>query len=198
MKNKKVLYSTLCLLLVIWGTIFLIRHPESSKTKNHTNNNEEKAHKEHKTVKILPQKKIVKRTISSIKKNSNNNPTEQSDKETRKVIGGGNFQLINKVNPKWKSLAQKNIKNVWFGQNEIQIKEISKAIIIKHGIGRNVEHVKVSLINNKGLPASFDAYIDSENGTIINSWNKTRYELRTPLKINSKATAFVGNTVKKQ
>ena len=36
MKNKKVLYSTLCLLPIIWGTIFIIRHPESSKTPTQT------------------------------------------------------------------------------------------------------------------------------------------------------------------
>jgi Zn-dependent metalloprotease len=138
------------------------------------------------------------RSIASVKKSDVQIPLKKEP--IRKIIGRSDlpFKPINKIDKKWKSKALSNLSKVWIGDKGIDIEHKNSAVFIKNGIAKNVEHVIVSLVHNNGNPSSFEAYIDSQTGKIVKSWNKTRYESRKPLKVDPTPLGFTGLTVKKQ
>lgn len=157
--------------------------------------------KETDTEKILQKNKADQRKI-----HGKNNRTPASikpfvlQKRTRKIIGAKKFKLINSISSDWKDKAVKKLSHVWHSShsNSLEIKSIKSAIFVKNGIGKNVEHVLISITNDKGLPASFEAYIDSESGKIVQSWNKTRYEYRDTFSVSPQGREFRGIELKKQ
>jgi Zn-dependent metalloprotease len=138
------------------------------------------------------------RSIASVKKSNILIPLKKEP--IRKIIGRSDlpFKAANKVDKKWKAKALSNLSKVWIGDKGIEIEHKDSAVFIKNGIAKNVEHVLVSLVHNNGNPSSFEAYIDSQTGKIIKTWNKTRYESRKPLSVDPTPLGFTGLTVKKQ
>jgi hypothetical protein len=209
MKNKKNkhIYKVLSCLIILWVGIFYVREHKASTSRKNSQTHKNKQPKE--KVKSITANSIVKdnsdrkqrkplsRIPASAKKPSS--PTA-IPLVKRKIIGSKVFKLTNKISQDWKKRATKNLSKVWKSshKNALDIKSLKSAIFVKNGIGKNVEHVLVSVTNDKGLPASFEAYIDSENGKIVQSWNKTRYEYRDDFKINPQGLEFKGLTLKKQ
>lgn len=139
-----------------------------------------------KQVKKSPAKKEVriKRAPASVK-------TPQG--KTRAIIARGNYDLStlkysNKVNPNWKEdyrrkfLRMSAIKKV----QKLKIESIKSIVKIKNNTARNLEHIKVSYLQENGDPFSFEALVDSETGSLIRSWNKTRYEFKKSISFNPK------------
>ena len=168
--------------------------------------------RENGTLTTSKQNKVIKdkslkasRSIASIKGSKKKIPLKKINKKDLKVLKerkvvGSNFKkynLINKVNKDWKKLAKKKLAFTWGHKigRIIEIKSIKPAIYVKHGIGKNIEHVKISLTDENGKYSGYEAYIDSENGSIIQTWNRTRYEINKGISISSKGLGFIGNSL---
>lgn len=117
----------------------------------------------------------------------------------REVVGskGQKYHIVNSVNKDWKKLATKKLEFTWGHKagRLIEITNIKPAIYVKHGIAKNVEHVRIALTNEKGKRSGYEAYINSETGSIIQTWNRTRYEFNKPLSASGKGKGFKGNTL---
>jgi hypothetical protein len=145
------------------------------------------------------------RSIASIKNPKKDIPLKKINKKDlkvlldRKVVGSNSkkYNIINTVNKDWKKLARKKLAFTWGHKigRIIEIESIKPAIYVKHGIGKNVEHVKISLTDENGKYSGYEAYIDSESGSIIQTWNRTRYEVNKGISISSKGRGFVGNSL---
>jgi hypothetical protein len=117
----------------------------------------------------------------------------------RKVVGANskNYNLVNKISKDWKGLATKRLKFTWGHKagRIIQIDTIKSIIYVKHGLGKNAEHVRITLTDENGKHSGYEAYINSESGSIIQTWNRTRYEINKQLSASSKGQEFVGNSL---
>ena len=145
------------------------------------------------------------RSIASLKETKRDIPLKKINKNDsniileRKVVGSSSkkYTLVNKINKDWKKLATKKLVFTWGHKigRIIEIDSIKPAIYVKHGIGKNVEHVRISLTDENGKYSGYEAYIDSESGSIIQTWNRTRYEINKRVSTNAKGKGFVGNTL---
>jgi hypothetical protein len=145
------------------------------------------------------------RSIASIKDTKRNIPLKKINKDDsniiqdRKVVGSSSrkYTLVNKINKDWKKLATKKLVFTWGHKigRIIEIDSIKPAIYVKHGIGKNVEHVRIGLTDENGKHSGYEAYIDSESGSIIQTWNRTRYEINKRVSANAKGKGFVGNAL---
>lgn len=155
----------------------------------------------------LKSKKVKRpsRSIASLKETKRDIPLKKINKNDsniiidRKVVGSSSkkYTLVNKINKDWKKLATKKLAFTWGHKigRIIEIDSIKPAIYVKHGIGKNVEHVRISLTDENGKHSGYEAYIDSESGSIIQTWNRTRYEINKRVSTNAKGKGFVGNTL---
>lgn len=88
---------------------------------------------------------------------------EQSFEESRSLLGFNSFQIKHK-----RSVLKKENKSL-----------------------RHFEHIVVRYKLPNGNPFSFEALIDSETGTMVQSWNKTRYERREPTSLDGTNKMFL-------
>lgn len=134
--------------------------------------------------KPVKKEKKVKRAPASVE-------TPQGQK--RAIIARGNYDLntlkySNSVNPDWKKTYKRRflkmaaIKKV----QSLKIEPIKSIVKIKNNTARNLEHIKVSYLQENGDPFSFEALVDSETGSLVRSWNKTRYEFKKSISFNPK------------
>jgi hypothetical protein len=204
-QKKKFIFKVSSFLILTWVALLTVREHKGDTIKKNVKIEklievEIKKEKINKTT--FYKNKLTSRLPASIKKGSQDTATPLIP---RKVIGSSKFKLTNTISKNWKEKAYQNLSKVWSSSQKtfqkktpIEIKSLKSAIFVKNGIGKNIEHVLVNLINDKGLPASFEAYIDSENGKIVQSWNKTRYEYREGFSISPTGREFIGLSVKKQ
>jgi len=139
-------------------------------------------------------KKIVhhqksSRAIASI-------PSPQAPNKKREVVGKfsdiGSIRVINKENKDWKELYSKNFLRM-LGDTKIKdfnVKLKKSILKVNNNIGQQMEHVIVSYTKPDGNPLSFEALIDSQTGSVVQTWNKTRYEFNKPAKLNSTGRKF--------
>ena len=81
---------------------------------------------------------------------------------------------------KQKFLNTLKVQNSDIAMNAVKIKHKRSIIKKENKTSRNLEHIVVRLKLANGNPFSYEALVDSETGTMIRSWNKTRYERREP------------------
>ena len=106
----------------------------------------------------------------------------------RKILGHHNINtdaiiLTNKISKNPLIKYQANFERMLGDQKAKNFKIELKRSVIKlssNKFGRYLEHVLVSYIKPDGEPYSFEAYIDSQTAQVVQSWNKTHYEFRTP------------------
>ena len=97
-----------------------------------------------------------KREISSVKNISN--PDD--------------LKVTNKFNPKWESITRKNILRNFKGQKvDLKIKHVKSLVYVKYNTGVLAEKVKVEIKLASGKVSRYNALVNSETGTIINTWN---------------------------
>ncbi len=113
----------------------------------------------------------------------------------REIIGpyhsGMELKFINSPNQKWKEIYTKRYINT-IGTNlskNLKVEHKKSLIKVHFDQGRYLEHIVVSNVDEKGNPFSFEALIDSETGTMVRSWNKTRYEFNRSPKIDTRGNA---------
>ena len=183
--KKIIILSSFALLLTaVWNT-----HNNSSTKKEVAKEDFIEAKKvTSKDSKDFTTKKSSQRSIAAI------NPKKSKDQ--RKRIGGlVNQPIINTINaPKktWKTKYKENFFRM--GHNaqikNFEIKHKKSATLVKRNIAKNVEHILVSYNLPNGDAYSFEAYIDSQTGQLVQAWNKTRPEFKKGLNLSGQGKVY--------
>lgn len=122
--------------------------------------------------------------------------------QDRKIVGlsriDKDFPITNSINKDWKTLAIKKLSHSIEDGTKIEIQLVKPALYVKHNIGRYVEHVKISFKKPSGLKSGYDAYIDSQTGHVVQTWNQTQFEIVPKYTLKSHGNEFIGVPLKKQ
>ncbi len=186
MKNKKKEFL-IALSLIIGIAVFLLVNPASKKIITSKNQAEKK-----KVSNSIVGKKDYKTSINSTSRAISsipNSPTKTKKENKRIYLGKvknlNDLYLANSVSDNWKEKYRKHFfKLVPTNQVKDFNVELKRSVIkVKDNIGKHLEHVLVSFKNQAGKPFSFEAYIDSETGHVVHSWNRTRHEIKQSLNI---------------
>jgi len=85
-------------------------------------------------------------------------------------------QIDNDYNPQWKEKLGRNLLRFLRPNTKTIIKREASALIKDKGHNLMVEHVLVKLKSPEGRHYGYNAYVDSSNGKIIYTWNRTVHE----------------------
>jgi len=130
----------------------------------------------------------IKRKISSLPPKIYQLPdTPKKEKQIPKIFGrkilgnkkiAKNVKPINKYNPNWKNILEKYLLKFQNSQVGVNIKLNEALYMVKNNQGRFVEEVTINY-SEKGEPvSSFRAYVDSESGEILSTFDKTTIQER--------------------
>jgi hypothetical protein len=169
-----------------------------SNNKTTTNSNQKTLVQTKKTYQknsqnLKPTKPIIKDKASGLGRTTASVPTKL---QSRRVIGSKlpieKLHLSNKVSSSWKEKYINNFQRMTKASNiiDFKVKNQQSAIYVKRNYAINVEHVIVSYKTPGGVPFSFEAYINSETGQMVQSWNQTRLEIRRSIGLSSKGKGF--------
>jgi hypothetical protein len=86
------------------------------------------------------------------------------------------LEMINKINPKWKSILGTELLRFQNNDTKVLIKEEFSLIQIQEDKGRYAEQVIITYVLKNGSVNSSRALIDSETGSIFETWDKTIHE----------------------
>jgi hypothetical protein len=84
--------------------------------------------------------------------------------------------MINKINPNWTELLKTDLLRFQGANTEVLIHSEEPYILISEGKGRFVEKVSITYKFKNGDKNSFRAYVDSEYGLILETWDRTLHE----------------------
>lgn len=92
-----------------------------------------------------------------------------------------NTELImtNNFNPAWKEIMGNDLMRFQAEDTKLLVKEELPVIQIIDGKGRYLEQVIISYLTNDGGRSSFKALVDSDTGTIVETWDRTIGEKRS-------------------
>lgn len=153
-KNKKTYTFTIMIVLTI--IFFIVYHQESSKAPSLTS---------------VKDKKQVKNSYAVDQNSPTNEKTE--NKQKQKMIARVSSRPVavkNKILNRVKKIYKRSL-----GEDvEIELLPINyKRIEIKHKKYSAIEMI-VKITRHNGVRSSFHAYIDSEDGDILSTWNQVR------------------------
>jgi len=120
---------------------------------------------------IPPQQKEVTKKLKISRKRvrlNSNAPLTDEDME--------NLEFINEINPDWKETFTQKMLDSLEENPSLTVKKERSFIKIKGKKAQYVEQVRVIIQYENGKENSFRSIIDSENGNIIRSWDKTIHE----------------------
>ncbi|GAB4013434.1 MAG: hypothetical protein Fur0010_10270 [Bdellovibrio sp.] len=180
--NKKLLYPTLLIALSI-GLWFSLRHGENKSSvitivKTHDGSIEKH---EINTEEIQQYKKIrpsyaKQPTVSRSPSSLNRHPIYQG----REIIGDHpdlhKRLAINSFNEKWKDLLSFELMKFQSPGTKVVIEEEKELVLIKRKETRLVQQVVITYLNEIGRQSSYRAFIDSENGAVIQTWDRIIHE----------------------
>jgi hypothetical protein len=86
------------------------------------------------------------------------------------------LEMMNKINPKWKNILGHELLRFQNNGTKVLIKEEFSIIQIKEDKGRYVEQVIITYVLKNGSVNSYRALIDSDTGSIVETWDKTIHE----------------------
>lgn len=184
MKNKKLIFPLITLAAIL---LFLVTSPFETKDSPSPLAN------------LTHQKKTPHSSNNSSRSIASQSNTNMKIKSAntkaylngRELIGSKDnlhdIVFINKVNTNWKQIYTGNFKRMLYDKKPQNFKvKLKRSIIkLKEHTAQNLEHVLVSYTKPNGHPFSFEAMIDSETGSLIRTWNKTRYEFKKPLQVKA-------------
>jgi hypothetical protein len=90
------------------------------------------------------------------------------------------LEMENKINPNWKDILGNELLRFQNNDSKVMIKEEFSIIRIQEDKGQYVEQVIVTYILKNGRINSYRALIDSETGSIIETWDKSVHENLKP------------------
>ncbi|MCF8060093.1 MAG: hypothetical protein K9K67_12400 [Bacteriovoracaceae bacterium] len=99
---------------------------------------------------------------------------------------------LNKVNDNWKGLMGQDILRFLRPKTSLFIKPQARLTLLERDGGRHVEQVMVKMLSPEGRHFSYQAYIDSETGKIIKTWNNTIHEPMGKKTTTFRATGSIG------
>ena len=194
-ENKKIqLFLGVIGLLAVTFTYQYFKDVQHKEFKELAKANKEKKEKdvEQKETKIIPTRGIASIPKASI-------ITKFKD---RTIVGSvtkkSDFPISNKVNKEWKKLAYKKLTAMIHPDVKLEIREVKPVLFVQHDIGTYVEHVKIILRKKTGLKSAYDAYVNSQSGAIIRTWNRTKFEIKPKPFLKAKGNEFVGTPLKIQ
>ncbi|MBC7538197.1 MAG: hypothetical protein H7281_05210 [Bacteriovorax sp.] len=83
------------------------------------------------------------------------------------------LEMLNKINPNWKDILGHELLRFQDDDTKVMIKEEFSIIQIQNGKGRYVEQVIVTYVLKDGAINSYRALVDSETGSVTDTWDKT-------------------------
>jgi hypothetical protein len=86
------------------------------------------------------------------------------------------LEMLNKINPNWKEILGHELIRFQKNDTKVMIKVEFPIIQIQNGKGKYTEQVIVTYVLINGIINSYRALIDSETGSIIDTWDKTIHE----------------------
>lgn len=86
------------------------------------------------------------------------------------------LKMINTINPEWKELMGNEMMRFQSTDTKVIVKEDVPVIKVINGVGRFLEQVTVTYLIKDGNRNSFKALVDSETGTIVQTWDRTIHE----------------------
>jgi hypothetical protein len=122
-------------------------------------------------------------SLPTIKENTIDRTIASIPTRPRKIIGADQSKNIseltfeNTISSGWKDDLKKNLEEL--GNNEVTVTEIEhhdSYIQVRQGKARYLESVIVRMKNVSGMPSSFRAEIDSQNGQVLKTWDKPIFE----------------------
>lgn len=195
-ENKNVIIYSLLSCFVL-GFIVLIDYKSEtdSLTESRDIHNSKNVKEPMKSIKSSESK--VSRKIASIPSLKKEITPKAQQKDLKKDISSthNKTKAVNIINQNWKELAYKKLSFTWGNKagRQIDIEQIKPTVYVKHGIAKNVEHVKIKLTDEKGKRSNYEAYIDKETGSILHTWNRTRYEYKKKFYFNAAGKEFKSN-----
>jgi LAS superfamily LD-carboxypeptidase LdcB len=124
-----------------------------------------------KKVIVSPQQKEETKKLKLSRKRvrlNSNTPLTDEDME--------NLEFINEINPNWKDTFTQKMLDSLEENPSLTVKKERSFIKIIGKKAQYVEQVRVIIQYENGKENSFRSIIDSENGKIIRSWDKTIHE----------------------
>lgn len=108
-----------------------------------------------------------------------------------KINNPNDVKISNTFNSAWKDQFKLNLEKS-FGEEkvDINIKHIKSLVYVKYNSGLLAEKIKVNLKRSNGDTSSYMALVNSETGSIINTWDRTRYEFKKRLILDGKGAEF--------
>lgn len=82
------------------------------------------------------------------------------------------LEMINRPNQHWKDILGNNLIRFQNEETKVMVKEELPVIKIQNGRGRYLEQVVISYLFKNGNLSSYRALVDSETGTILETWDK--------------------------
>ncbi len=86
------------------------------------------------------------------------------------------LKMLNKVSLDWKEVMGEELMRFQSEDTKLMVKEEIPVIKIEDGKGRFLEQVIVTYLKNNGEKNSFKALVDSETGTIVETWDRSIHE----------------------
>jgi hypothetical protein len=91
------------------------------------------------------------------------------------------LQMVNTINPEWKDVMGNDLMRFQPADTKLMVKEEVPVIKIIEGQGRYLEQVTVTYLQKDGNRSSFKALVDSETGSVVETWDRTVQEhIRKP------------------
>lgn len=127
-----------------------------------------------------PPAEKVQRTIASVNPYQGfmvrNNRIIMGDLNKKYEDENSDLQMANSVNPEWKDIMGNDLMRFQPADTKLMVKEEVPVIKIVNGIGRYLEQVTVTYLQKDGNRSSFKALVDSETGSVVETWDRTIHE----------------------
>jgi len=85
-------------------------------------------------------------------------------------------EIDNEYNPLWKEELGKNLLRFLRPKTKSIVRREGSALIKHKGKNLLVEHVLVKLKSPEGRHFGYNAYVDSQSGKVVKTWNRTIHE----------------------
>lgn len=134
---------------------------------------------------IVVQQTISKHKTATLKKFKTQ--TQVEGKQARSVPKRDVASIKPKITPQWeKGLNERLNKNLAAIGAKAAISPLGKIKLPSGKKEKEVVHVHVSIDAGKGNVSSYEAYVNPTSGSILKTWNQTRFENQKPVVLNLK------------
>jgi hypothetical protein len=189
MKHKKLISLFSFALITSLGTWYFLKANKKTHIVKEQNQSEVVKKNESalsKNAQVPKAKKVQQDKVTNTPKKNSQRRTISSTKSARKDL-----LITNKYNPDWQKRYLKSIQRSFFDEKvKIDIKHLRSLVHVKYNKGRLAEKVKVKITRENGRTTSYTALVDAQTGSLINSWNPTRYEFKEKLTLDARGTEF--------